>query len=117
MTESTPRDSARKKPFLSLLTDVPHLVIQLVRAEIELLKAELTAKLKATGIGLGLFAIAISLITFALLLLVFCGSIRSRTSGPFVGRGTHQRWCCVAPCDGGSAGGSRRDVSREEPEA
>ena len=71
MTEQSARDAAKKKSFLSLMTDIPHLIVQLVRAELELLKTEIVAKLKATGIGLGLFAISVSLIIFALLLLVF----------------------------------------------
>lgn len=66
-------EKAGKKSFLSLLTDVPHLVSQLIRAELELLKAELVAKLKATGIGLGLFAVSLSLLTLALLLFIFAG--------------------------------------------
>lgn len=60
-----------KKSFLSLLTDVPHLIAQLIRAELELLKTELMSKLKSIGIGLGLFVISISLILLALLLFIF----------------------------------------------
>jgi hypothetical protein len=71
MTESTSRESARKKPFLSLLTDIPHLIMELIRAELELLKVELLSKLKSVGIGLGLFIISLTLITLALLLFVF----------------------------------------------
>jgi hypothetical protein len=71
MTESTSRESARKKPFLSLLTDIPHLIMELIRAELELLKVELVSKLKSVGIGLGLFIISLTLITLALLLFVF----------------------------------------------
>ena len=67
------QEKAGKKSFLSLLTDVPHLVSQLIRAELELLRAELVAKLKATGIGLGLFVISISLLLLALLLFIFAG--------------------------------------------
>lgn len=66
-------DTAGKKSFLSLLTDVPHLISQLIRAEVELLRAELVAKLKATGIGLGLFVVSISLLVLALLLFIFAG--------------------------------------------
>ena len=74
MTESQgARTRAKGKSFLSLITDVPHLVAQLIRAEIELLKAELISKLKSVGIGLGLFAISLSLILLALLLLIFAG--------------------------------------------
>lgn len=73
MTESAARSSAGKKSFLSLLTDVPHLIVELIRAELELLKAELVSKLKATGIGLGLFVISLTLISLALLLFIFAG--------------------------------------------
>jgi hypothetical protein len=71
MTGHSARSKARDKSFFSLITDIPHLIIQLVRAELELLKAELFAKLRATGIGVGLFVISLTLLTFALLLLVF----------------------------------------------
>jgi len=67
------RSRAKGKSFLSLITDVPHLISQLIRAEIELLKAELVSKLKAVGIELGLFVISLSLILLALLLLIFAG--------------------------------------------
>lgn len=74
MTESQgARTRAKGKSFLSLITDIPHLVAQLIRAEIELLKAELISKLKSVGIGLGLFVISLSLILLALLLLIFAG--------------------------------------------
>jgi len=43
---------------------------QLVRAEIELAKAELTAKLKASAIGIGLFAAAGFLAFFAFAVLI-----------------------------------------------
>lgn len=67
------RSRAKGKSFLSLITDVPHLIAQLIRAEIELLKAELISKLKSVGIGLGLFVISLSLILLTLLLLIFAG--------------------------------------------
>ena len=67
------REKAGKKSFLSLLTDVPHLISQLVRAELELLKAELLQKLKATGIGIGLFIVSLNLLLLAVLLFIFAG--------------------------------------------
>jgi hypothetical protein len=73
MSDSSEQPRAKGKSFLSLLTDVPHLITQLIRAELELLKAELVSKLKATGIGIGLFAISISLIVLSLLLFVLAG--------------------------------------------
>jgi hypothetical protein len=68
-----PEQVRQKKPFLSLLTDVPHLIVQLMRAELELLKAELVSKLKSIGIGLGLFVISLTLISLASLLFIFAG--------------------------------------------
>lgn len=73
MTAAPEGEQARGKSFFSLLTDIPHLITQLIRAELELLKAELVSKLKATGIGIGLFTISISLVVLAALLLVFAG--------------------------------------------
>jgi len=73
MSDSAELPKAKGKSFFSLLTDIPHLITQLIRAELELLKAELVSKLKATGIGLGLFVISISLILLSLLLFVFAG--------------------------------------------
>ena len=74
MTDSQqPSSRAKGKSFFSLVTDVPHLIAQLIRAELELLKAELVSKLKAVGIGLGLFVISLTLILLALLLLIFAG--------------------------------------------
>lgn len=73
MTDSSAHQSAGKKPFLSLLTDVPHLIVELIRAELELLRAELVSKLKSTGIGIGLFIISLTLVLLALLLFIFAG--------------------------------------------
>lgn len=44
----------RKRGLLELVTSIPTLVTDLVQREIELLKAEMVAKLKALGIGAGL---------------------------------------------------------------
>jgi membrane protein implicated in regulation of membrane protease activity len=41
---------------VSLITDIPALIQELFHREVELLKAELFAKLKALGIGAGLLA-------------------------------------------------------------
>lgn len=56
--------TARKRSLLSLLADVPRLVSELVTAEIEQLKAELTAKFKALGVGAGLIAGAAVVLLF-----------------------------------------------------
>jgi hypothetical protein len=46
----------RKRSLIELVTSVPALVQELVMREIELVKAEMLAKLKALGIGAGLLA-------------------------------------------------------------
>jgi hypothetical protein len=73
MTDDSARTKAGKKSFLSLVTDIPHLIGELIRAELELLKAELVAKLKSTGIGIGLFIISLNLLLLGLLLFIFAG--------------------------------------------
>ena len=46
----------RKRSLVELVTSIPGLVSDLVSREIELLKAEMLAKVKALGIGAGLLA-------------------------------------------------------------
>lgn len=46
----------RKRSLVELVTSIPTLVSDLVTREIELLKAEMVAKFKALGIGVGLIA-------------------------------------------------------------
>jgi predicted phage tail protein len=48
----------RKKSLLKLIADVPGLVGQLIRDELDQIKQEIVGKLKALGIGVGLFAAA-----------------------------------------------------------
>ena len=62
-----------KRSLFQLLTELPHLFGELIRAEIEQLRMELVQRLKGTGIGLGLFVVALNLIVFAVLLLVLAG--------------------------------------------
>jgi uncharacterized membrane protein YqjE len=57
-TQSTPAAS-RKRSLLQLVTDIPTLVTDLIHREIDLIKAEMVAKLKALGIGAGLIAGAV----------------------------------------------------------
>jgi uncharacterized membrane protein YqjE len=59
-TESrTTQAPTRKRSFLQLVTDIPTLVTDLIQREIDLVKAEMIAKLKALGIGAGLIAGAV----------------------------------------------------------
>ena len=53
-----------KRSLLSLVTDIPALIQELFHREVELLKAEVLAKLKALGIGAGLIAIAAVILLF-----------------------------------------------------
>jgi predicted phage tail protein len=48
--------STKKRSLFGLIADLPHLLSNLVKEEIEHLKDEMIAKLKHAGIGIGLFA-------------------------------------------------------------
>lgn len=56
---TTPTPAPRKRSLIDLVTSVPTLVRELVQREIDLLKAEMVAKVKALGIGAGLIAVAL----------------------------------------------------------
>jgi uncharacterized membrane protein YqjE len=59
-----------RKGLFALIGDVPRLVTDLVKGEIELAKLELIAKLKKIGVGAGLlFGAAIVLLLFVTMLL------------------------------------------------
>jgi membrane protein implicated in regulation of membrane protease activity len=55
---------APKRSLISLVTDIPALIQELFHREVELLKAEVIAKLKALGIGAGLIAGAAVILLF-----------------------------------------------------
>jgi hypothetical protein len=57
MTDYTTPPRARKS-LLELLTDVPRLVSELVRAELAQMKAEVIGKLKSLGLTAAMFAVA-----------------------------------------------------------
>jgi uncharacterized membrane protein YqjE len=50
------REDGKKKSLIQLIGDVPTLVGQLIRDEIEQIKTELTGKLSELGLGAGLLA-------------------------------------------------------------
>lgn len=66
----TDRESARAKSLVELVSDLPRLLIELVKAELSHLKAEFAAKAKYAGVGIGLFVVAAVFIFFALGVLV-----------------------------------------------
>lgn len=57
MTEGKNAGAERRSLF-SLITGLPGLLVELVKSEIEQLKAELLRKLKHAGIGVGFLAVA-----------------------------------------------------------
>jgi hypothetical protein len=59
------RDKKARRSLVSLLADLPTLIIQLLKDELENFKRELTAKLAKLGIGVGLFVAAALLAFFA----------------------------------------------------
>jgi len=61
---------APKRSLAALVADVPRLLGDLVRGEIESLKKEMLAKLASAGIGIGLFAGAAFVALFALMVLI-----------------------------------------------
>lgn len=59
---AAPGPAPRKKSVFALLADIPTLVTDLVQREIDLIKTEITEKLKALGIGVGLIAVALTVL-------------------------------------------------------
>jgi len=55
-TPTSTSPGPRKRSLVELITSIPTLVADLVTREIDLLKAEMLAKVKALGIGAGLIA-------------------------------------------------------------
>jgi uncharacterized membrane protein YdbT with pleckstrin-like domain len=64
------RDRRARRSLVSLLGELPTLIIALLKDEIENLKRELTARLAKLGIGVGLFVVAALLAFFALATLI-----------------------------------------------
>ena len=58
---------APKRWLFKLIGDIPSLLMELVRGEIESFKQELVGKLKLAGVGIGLLIGALSILLFALL--------------------------------------------------
>ncbi|MGD8193588.1 phage holin family protein [Herbiconiux sp. P18] len=80
MTEE--RDKKARRSLVSLLAELPTLIIQLLKDEIENLKRELTAKLAKLGIGVGLFVAAALLAFFAFATLIAAAVLGIATALP-----------------------------------
>jgi cytochrome c biogenesis protein CcdA len=72
----------RKRSLFTLISDVPGLITQLIRDEIEQLKQELLGKLKHAGIGVGLLVAAGAFLFFAIGVLVAAGILGLATVLP-----------------------------------
>jgi hypothetical protein len=62
-----------RRSLIDLITSIPNLVSDLVHREIDLIKAEMTAKLKALGIGAGFLVAAVLLVLAMLGVLLTAG--------------------------------------------
>lgn len=62
--------SAPKRSLFKLIGDLPTLLMELVRGEIESLKNELVGKLKLAGVGIGFLVGAATFAFFAVLVLI-----------------------------------------------
>jgi Putative Actinobacterial Holin-X, holin superfamily III len=64
------RGETPRRSLFTLIGNIPTLLIELVRNELESLKNEITGKLKSAGIGIGLLAGAVFFVLFALMVLI-----------------------------------------------
>ena len=64
-----PEEGRSRRGLFALIADVPRLIVELLQAEIDSMKAEISAKLKAAGIGAGLLVGAGVFAFFAVLVL------------------------------------------------
>ena len=72
----------RKRSLFSLISDIPGLLSDLVRQEIEQLKQELTNKLKHAGVGIGLTAVAGAFVFSAIAVFTAAGVLGLATVLP-----------------------------------
>ncbi|MGV8970029.1 MAG: phage holin family protein [Microbacteriaceae bacterium] len=63
-------DQSPRRSLFKLIGDLPGFLVDLVKSELELLKKELTDKLKLAGVGIGLLVVAASVAFFALAVFI-----------------------------------------------
>ena len=73
MTETAPGAARERRGLFALIADIPGLIRELIEAEIASLKAEVTEKLKAAGLGVGFLVVAGMIAFFAILVLTAAG--------------------------------------------
>jgi uncharacterized membrane protein len=66
----TDEQRARRRSLFALVSDLPRLLVQLLKAELAHLKAEFAEKAKYAGVGIALMVVAATLAFFALGTLV-----------------------------------------------
>jgi MFS family permease len=66
----TPRTTEERRSLSSLVTSIPSLVTDLIKAEFSNLQREIVGKLKAVGIGAALFVVAAVIAFFLLGVLI-----------------------------------------------
>lgn len=67
--------ATQKRGLFRLIADVPTLIVQLFRDELESLKLELTKKVKGIAIGAALFAVAAVFAFLAVIILLFAAVV------------------------------------------
>ncbi|WP_375401563.1 phage holin family protein [uncultured Amnibacterium sp.] len=70
MSRATTTEPDDKKSVFKLIGEIPGLITTLIRDEIAQLRSELVTRLKAAGIGIGLFAAAAIFLNFAAWVLI-----------------------------------------------
>lgn len=70
MSRATSTEPDDKKSVFKLIGEIPGLITTLIRDEIAQLRSELVTRLKAAGIGIGLFAAAAIFLNFAVWVLI-----------------------------------------------
>lgn len=70
MSRAISNDTDDKKSVFKLIGEIPGLITTLIRDEIAQLRSELVSRLKAAGIGIGLFAAAAIFLNFAVWILL-----------------------------------------------
>lgn len=63
-------DQSPRRSLFKLVADLPGFLVDLFKSELELLKKELTDKIKLAGVGIGLLAVAATFAFFAAAVLV-----------------------------------------------
>lgn len=58
-------ERAKARPLVQLISDLPRLIVELLKAELNHLKAEFAEKAKYAGVGIGLLAVAAFFLFFA----------------------------------------------------